>query len=232
MLDTNSYVDPSSLKFKKNFYGKPEVDWQHVPDMSWPPLHFNLSHTSSLIACGITTYTPVGIDVEDKTRTLKNDIMSFARRFFSPHEFEHLANILDPEVQHQEFIKLWTLKEAYVKALGRGFSATPFKTFRIYFKAFPKNMSIIPETADLKVSEIVVESSQFSTGQWQFALLDLADTHYAAICTENNNLSKENLSPMALRVWKTIPFLEDLCMSGTHSITTVGGLVKQLKSIN
>ncbi|XP_021844675.1 uncharacterized protein [Spinacia oleracea] len=186
---TNSYVDPRSLKFKKNSYGKPEVDWQQVPDVSWPPLHFNLSHTSSLIACGITTYSPIGIDVEDKKRTIKNDVMSFARRFFSPHEVEHLANILDPEIQRQEFIKLWTLKE----------------------------------------SEITVESSEFPYGQWQFALLDLANTHYASICTENFN--EENLSPMALRVWKTIPLLEDLCMSGTPSIITIGGLVKQLKWI-
>ncbi|XP_021844673.1 uncharacterized protein [Spinacia oleracea] len=226
---TNSYVDPRSLKFKKNSYGKPEVDWQQVPDVSWPPLHFNLSHTSSLIACGITTYSPIGIDVEDKKRTIKNDVMSFARRFFSPHEVEHLANILDPEIQRQEFIKLWTLKEAYVKALGRGFSAAPFKTFRIHFKASSKNMSGVPEIADLTESEITVESSEFPYGQWQFALLDLANTHYASICTENFN--EENLSPMALRVWKTIPLLEDLCMSGTPSIITIGGLVKQLKWI-
>ncbi|XP_021765046.1 uncharacterized protein LOC110729603 [Chenopodium quinoa] len=225
---TNSFVDPRSLKFKKNTYGKPEVDWQDVPDISWPPLHFNLSHTSSLIACGITTYSPIGIDVEDKNRTTKNDVISFARRFFSPCEVDHLANISEPELQRQEFIKLWTLKEAYVKAIGRGFSATPFKTFRIHLKASSKNMSNISETAALKEYDIAVESSQFQTGEWQLALLDLADTHYAAICTQNDKFSKENLSPMALRVWKTVPFLEDMCTSGTHSVITVGGLVKQL----
>uniref|UniRef100_A0A803LRD0 holo-[acyl-carrier-protein] synthase n=1 Tax=Chenopodium quinoa TaxID=63459 RepID=A0A803LRD0_CHEQI len=185
---TNSFVDPRSLKFKKNSYGKPEVDWQDVPDMNWPPLHFNLSHSSSLIACGITTYSPIGIDVEDKNRTTKNDVISFASRFFSPCEVDHLANISELELQRQEFIKLWTLKE----------------------------------------SDIAVESSQFKTGEWQLALLDLDDTHYVAICTQNDKFSKENTSPMALRVWKTIPFSEDMCISGTRSVITVGGLVKQL----
>lgn len=56
---TNSYVDPRSIKFKKNSHGKPEVDWQFASDRSLPPLHFNISHTSSLIACGITNYAPV-----------------------------------------------------------------------------------------------------------------------------------------------------------------------------
>ncbi|KMT06770.1 hypothetical protein BVRB_7g159300 [Beta vulgaris subsp. vulgaris] len=227
---TNSYINPRSLKFKKNSYGKPEVDWPHEPDMSWPSLHFNLSHTSSLIACGVTTCSAIGIDVEEKKRTIKNKILSFARRFFSLDEVEHLHSILDPEIQRQEFIKLWTLKEAYVKALGRGFSATPFKTFRIHFKASSKNMSNIPEVTDLTESEIAVESTQFPNGRWQFALLDLADTHYTAICTESDSFIKGNPSPMALRVWKTIPFLEDLCMSGTDSVITVNGLVKQLKS--
>ncbi|XP_021766541.1 uncharacterized protein LOC110730997 isoform X2 [Chenopodium quinoa] len=187
---TNSFVDPRSLKFKKNTYGKPEVDWQDVPDISWPPLHFNLSHTSSLIACGITTYSPIGIDAEDKNRTTKNDVISFACRFFFPCEVDHLANISEPELQRQEFIKLWTLKEAFVKAIGRGFSATPFKTFRIHFKASSKNKSNISKTAALEESDIAVEPSQFQTGEWQLALLDLADTHYAAICTQNDNFSE------------------------------------------
>ncbi|XP_057534190.1 uncharacterized protein LOC130812657 [Amaranthus tricolor] len=224
----NSYVDPRSLKFKRNSYGKPEVDWQDAPDRSWPPLHFNLSHTSSMIACGITTYSPIGIDVENKNRTLKNEIIPFARRFFSLNEVEYLARILDPEMQRQEFIKMWTLKEAYVKALGTGFSATPFNTFEIHFQASSETMSNTLEIVDLKESEIAVESTQFPNGQWQLALLELADTHYAAICTKNDSSIEENVSSLGLRVWKTIPLLEDVYMSGTDSVVTVCGFVKQL----
>ncbi|WVY96715.1 hypothetical protein V8G54_028866 [Vigna mungo] len=51
---TNCQIDPKSLKFRKNNYGKPELDWQYADDWSRPPLHFNISHTSSLIACGVT----------------------------------------------------------------------------------------------------------------------------------------------------------------------------------
>lgn len=48
--------------------------------------------------------------MEEKTRTIRNKVMSFARRFFCLQEVEHLAKIVDPEVQRLEFLKLWTLK--------------------------------------------------------------------------------------------------------------------------
>ncbi|KAB5552646.1 hypothetical protein DKX38_009957 [Salix brachista] len=76
----NHVVDPRSLKFRKNFHGKPEI----------------------------------GIDVEEKQRKIKNNILAFARRYFSLYEVEHLSMISDSEVQRQEFVKLWTLKVSLV----------------------------------------------------------------------------------------------------------------------
>ncbi|CAK9145929.1 unnamed protein product [Ilex paraguariensis] len=132
---TNPEVNPRSLKFRKNIHGKPEVDWQHSDDWNPPPMNFNLSHTSSLIACGVTLDSQIGIDVEEKQWKTKNNILAFAWRYFSRYEVELLTAISDLEVQCQEFIILWTLKEAYVKALGRGFSGSPFKIFTIQFRA-------------------------------------------------------------------------------------------------
>ncbi|KAI6704269.1 hypothetical protein NL676_013405 [Syzygium grande] len=68
----------------------------------------------------------IGVDLEEKQRRLKNNIVAFARRYFTPHEVQISSY---PGVQHQHFVKLWTLKESYVKALGGGFSALPFKKF-------------------------------------------------------------------------------------------------------
>ncbi|GAB4856378.1 hypothetical protein Ancab_014298 [Ancistrocladus abbreviatus] len=227
----SSQVDPKSLKFKKNIHGKPEVEWQHAGDWSQPLLHFNISHTSSLIACGVAVNSPIGIDVEEKQRMTKNNVLSFARRFFCLREVEYLADISDPEDQRQEFIKLWTLKEAYVKALGRGFSAAPFKTFTIHFKS---NFHLPGDSNYSEVPEIVVETIDDSmnlTSHWQFALLELAGTHYASICMEKNDtLEDKEGSWINLRVWRTIPLLEDECVSQTSSVITVGGLVKQLNS--
>ncbi|KAM4102456.1 hypothetical protein ACJW30_06G001400 [Castanea mollissima] len=223
---TNSQVEPRSLKFKKNIYGKPEVEWQDVDGSHLPPLHFNISHTSSIIACGVTVNSAIGIDVEEKQRKLKNNILAFARRYFSPYEVGLLTAISDPEFQRQEFIKLWTLKEAYVKALGRGFSAAPFKTFTIRFRTATQGH--LSERRDSKAFDVVVDSfddPKNLTSNWQFALLELAGSHYAAICIEGDRTTEGNgTRPMKLTVRRTIPFVEDECVSGTDAVVAIVGL--------
>ncbi|GAB2217780.1 hypothetical protein Droror1_Dr00000992 [Drosera rotundifolia] len=222
-------VDPKSFKFKKNIYGKPEVDWQQPDGQSPPPLHFNVSHTSSLIACGVSLNSHIGIDVEEKGRVMKSDVLSFSQRFFCPDEVEHLAAISDSRCQRQEFIKLWTLKEAYVKALGRGFSAAPFDSFSIHYE-YPVTSRSGPYLVGSKVPEISVQTVDKTslTSNWHFALMELAGAHYAAICLEKaNTVEGKEESPMNLVVWKTIPFSEDVCLSGTTEVVTICGSVKQ-----
>ncbi|XP_010266645.1 PREDICTED: uncharacterized protein LOC104604115 isoform X2 [Nelumbo nucifera] len=224
---TNCQITPRSFKFRKNTFGKPEIEWGHYEEWSPPALHFNVSHTSSLIACGVTVDKLVGVDVEEKQRKIKNDILSFARRYFSLHEVEHLHAILDPEIQRQEFIKLWTLK-AYVKALGRGFSAAPFKTFTIRFRATRSDGLQVPTDLISEASEILVEAfddPKSLSNNWQFGLLELANSHYAAICMEKENiLEGKGNDFMKLKVWKTLPFVEDEYVSGTNAVKIICGL--------
>lgn len=150
----------------------------------------------------MTIASPIGIDVEEKKRTMKNKIISFAKRYFSCEEVEMLSAISDPEVQRHEFIKLWTLKEAYVKALGRGFSAAPFSTFTIRFG------SADPNSEDSAIVIVPLENPTNLTTNWQFAQVELAGSHYAAICRE-----KDGGAPMKLIVRKTIPLVEEHCVS-------------------
>ncbi|KAF7149432.1 hypothetical protein RHSIM_Rhsim03G0074200 [Rhododendron simsii] len=207
----NSQVSPRSLKFMKNTFGKPEVEWQQSEDSHPPPLHFNLSHTSSLKACGVAIDSPIGIDVEEKQRTIKNDILSFARRFFSHEEVDFLAAVPNAEVQRQEFIKLWTLK-AYQR-VKKG-------SYHLFFATYISTLYV-------QASEIVVDSSEEpsnSAGNWQFSLLELAGSHYASICMENSSPADgRGKQPMKLTVWKTIPLVEDECVSGTDAVIRIGG---------
>lgn len=188
-------------------------------------LHFNISHTSSLIACGVTTDVPIGIDVEEKHRKMRNNILSFARRYFSPSEVEFLHSFSDPEKQRQEFIKLWTLKEAYVKALGRGFSAAPFRDFTIRFEAnggkkFPSSS----ETAPRIVVEIS-DRAESLTSNWQFALFELDGSHYAAVCVESDkNTAGSGSNPLKLKAWKTLPLVEDVCVLEKNAVVNISGL--------
>ncbi|XP_065001084.1 uncharacterized protein LOC103981281 isoform X4 [Musa acuminata AAA Group] len=140
---TDCKVNPRLFKFRKNRFGKPEVEHQNGCLWVPPSLQFNISHTSSMIACGVTVDVPIGIDIEEKRRKPVNNILSLAHRYFSPYEVQYLASFMDPESRQSEFLRLWTLKEAYVKALGRGFSGAPFRDFTIRFEK--STDSVVPE---------------------------------------------------------------------------------------
>uniref|UniRef100_A0A059Q2U4 holo-[acyl-carrier-protein] synthase n=1 Tax=Saccharum hybrid cultivar R570 TaxID=131158 RepID=A0A059Q2U4_9POAL len=217
---TDCKVDPRSFEFKKNKFGKPEILWQSDDSRMERPLHFNISHTSSLIACGITMDTPIGIDIEDKKRKTAKNILSLARRYFTPSEIDYLAKIPDPDGQQKEFIKLWTLKEAYVKALGRGFSGAPFNKFSIILAANNRiKISVAP-----KVSNDSDSSCDCLSENWQFAVAELNSSHYMAICIEDDSISSDSGNgrlPLGLKVWKTIPFVEDILVSGTEVVKLV-----------
>ncbi|XP_010543787.1 PREDICTED: uncharacterized protein LOC104816589 isoform X2 [Tarenaya hassleriana] len=202
----NNEVDPRSLKFKKNIYGKPEVDWQDDEKCANnPSLHFNLSHTSSLIACGVTVNVPIGIDVEDKRRSITHDVLAFARRYFSSDEVNFLSSLPDAEVQREEFIKLWILKEAYVKALGRGFSASPFNTFTIRSRTEMNGGYGLSKASEITLK--LPDDAEKCNNEWKFALLELAGYHFAAICVGEDKTSGG--APLKVIVRKTIPFVED-----------------------
>ncbi|KAE8673031.1 hypothetical protein F3Y22_tig00111817pilonHSYRG00004 [Hibiscus syriacus] len=226
---TNSQMNPRSLKFRKNLYGKPEVEWRDEDNFSPLPLQFNLSHTSTMIACGVTVNVPIGIDIEEKQRRTKNNLIAFAQRYFSAYEVKVLTTISDPEVQRQEFIKLWTLKEAYVKALGKGFSAVPFKTFTIRFRETTLRNFHPPGSSVSEASDIIVESFDDPTNptnNWQFTLLEVAGSHYGAICIKKDRTAGAN-ELMKLTVWKTVPFVEDVCVSGTDAVVDLGRIIEQ-----
>ncbi|TVU42108.1 hypothetical protein EJB05_08498, partial [Eragrostis curvula] len=211
---TECKIDPRSFEFKKNKFGKPEILWQSDDVRMECPLHFNISHTSSLIACGITMGTPIGIDIEEKKRKTAKSILSLARRYFTPPEVDYLAKIPDPEAQQKEFIKLWTLKEAYVKALGRGFSGAPFNKFSIMLAA--KN--------GIRISVDSNSSCDSLSENWQFALAELNSSHYMAACIEDDSRtsgSGNGQLSLGLKVWKTIPFVEDTLVSGTEAVKLI-----------
>ncbi|HWK55182.1 MAG TPA: 4'-phosphopantetheinyl transferase superfamily protein, partial [Hyphomicrobiales bacterium] len=59
----------------------------------------------------------VGVDVEHALREVAAEALT--ARFFAPEELQALQSL--PEADRNEyFFRLWTLKEAYVKALGLG----------------------------------------------------------------------------------------------------------------
>ena len=83
------------------------------------PVDFNLAHTKGYVVCAIAEAAAVGVDVEPLARA--DQLRRVAPRFLSDAERLALAS-LAPDLQDLRLVRLWTLKEAYAKALGAGLS--------------------------------------------------------------------------------------------------------------
>ncbi|UVT14308.1 MAG: 4'-phosphopantetheinyl transferase superfamily protein [Nitrospira sp.] len=80
-------------------------------------LRFNLSHARALVLCALARDREVGVDVEWRDREFSwHDVASYA---CSEREQTVLSSLVEP-AQAETFFSWWTLKEAYVKALGAG----------------------------------------------------------------------------------------------------------------
>lgn len=91
--------------FGKNPYGKPELLGK--------PVQFSLSHGGNWAVCAVGN-TPVGVDVETPRCS-----MEVAARWF-PEEEVSLVEKLPAEEQKWALCRLWTAREAFLKALGCG----------------------------------------------------------------------------------------------------------------
>lgn len=100
------------LGISRETYGKPYLTGTEQ-------LFFNLSHSGSY-AAAVFSDEPVGIDVE---RVRPAD-MALAKRFFAAEEYAALRAVSDERDMggrlDREFIRLWTRKESYIKAVGEG----------------------------------------------------------------------------------------------------------------
>ncbi len=124
-----SYLEmkPSQMEFVYGQHGKPAL--RSAPRKKVP--EFNLSHSKDLAVYIFSWDCKVGIDVE-YVHALP-DMDNFAEQFFSAREHA-LINSLKGEQKEDTFFKLWTCKEALLKAHGSGLT-TPLSQVEILLES-------------------------------------------------------------------------------------------------
>jgi 4'-phosphopantetheinyl transferase len=105
-------LDASALRIGYGAHGKPCL-------MDAPDLRFNVSHAGDSAVYAVASRREVGIDIEATGREV--DVVGVARQAFSSLEREVLV-ALAPHAQREAFFRIWTRKEAYIKARGEGLS--------------------------------------------------------------------------------------------------------------
>lgn len=92
------------------------------PELAGPQcgaLCFNWSHSGGRALVAVARHIQPGIDLEHRQRRGARDVLALAQRFFAPQEVQALRALPAGE-RALAFLRLWTLKEALLKAEGRG----------------------------------------------------------------------------------------------------------------
>ncbi|MDR1533940.1 MAG: 4'-phosphopantetheinyl transferase superfamily protein, partial [Planctomycetota bacterium] len=112
-------VKPAAWRFAADARGRPEAILPaELAARGAAPPRFSLSHTAAATAVAVAGTGKVGVDLESRRRQV--DGLSLARRFLAGCEFRDVAGRSRPGERRDRFLLYWTLKEAYLKALGLG----------------------------------------------------------------------------------------------------------------
>ncbi len=150
-----TYLNCSQCQIATTDQGKPFLP-------AFPEFHFNVTHSKKMIMVALAR-SPIGIDLE---RERKLDVLRIAKRFFSLSELLVLQK-KDPAQQQQIFFKLWTAKEAALKADGQGIAF-----------GMKNNLAVMKGE---NISSIELEDQSWKISSWSF--LEGEENFFGAMAT-------------------------------------------------
>jgi 4'-phosphopantetheinyl transferase len=190
VLSRYAGVPPRQLSFTENPHGKPALVGTD-PRIDGPA--FNLSHCEGVIVLALAHRRALGVDVE-KTAAQPAPV-HIAERYFATEEAAQLR-ALPGEMQQQRFYEYWTLKEAYIKACGKGLSI-PLDRFGFRFDTGQGvNMWMQPELGDYP-------------SRWSYWQIGVAPDYLIALCAEHD----QSMPSPHLTMTRTIPLGDDQDMT-------------------
>lgn len=107
-------VDPASLNLLFSDTGKPTLVASEGAD---PPLRFNVSSSGDWLLVSLSAAFEVGVDIE--RGVAGHDFAAIEHLAMSEAERRYLAGMTGA-ARLRAFYRTWTMKEAVVKALGKG----------------------------------------------------------------------------------------------------------------
>ena len=160
LIITKLGIRNHEISFGFNEYGKPFLNNERR-------FHFNISHAGEWVVCAIDR-EPLGIDIEP----IESVDFSIAEHFFSKTEYRWLMAKEEPE-RLFSFFDLWTLKESYLKATGKGLSSG-LGFFSIIIKA-----------------ERISVSSPDDPNSYYFKRYSIDPRYKLAVCARNPDFADE-----------------------------------------
>lgn len=159
VLQKELNIDPYAIKIEIDNYGKPFLNGRER--------QFNLSHAGEIIVL-VTDDKPVGIDIEYVYPL--SEINLLLPVCFSEEEQREFFTKNNEEEQLNFFFELWTLKESYIKALGKGMQH-PLRSFSI---------SALGEKA-------LLLKPDSEKDLWHFKRYTFDDRYKCAVCAQHSH---------------------------------------------
>ena len=112
VLSEHLHIAPREIRVSRTDTGKPVVA---------EGLHFNVTHSGDLILLALCSERPVGVDVERKRKVQR--VNALVDRWFTEAERLEMAALTERGTPASDaFLRIWSFKEARLKALGVGIS--------------------------------------------------------------------------------------------------------------
>ncbi|WP_050514945.1 4'-phosphopantetheinyl transferase superfamily protein [Streptomyces rimosus] len=156
------HVPPDSVELAYKPGGRPYLRGCDQVDVS-------LSHTKDLMVVGLNRRGRIGVDTEVASRRVR--YASVERQLCTPTERRHLTALPEPE-RERELLRIWTLKEAYTKALGQG--------MRMGFSQF----GFGPDGTTLRTPD----GREVGEGEWSFGTFWLPDSYLISVACQDAGL--------------------------------------------
>ncbi len=119
-------IREKNVKYVLGNNGKPAFECNDGHAFILENVHFNVSHSGNIAICSWGTI-PVGVDIEqikyNHSKTITCNMLTY-------QEAKYLDSLSDDCMCIEEFYRIWTLKESFVKAIGAGL-AIGFDSFNI-----------------------------------------------------------------------------------------------------
>lgn len=167
--------EASTLQFHYGPYGKPAF----ARDTT---LRFNVTHSHDTALFAVTQHREVGVDLEYIDHDM--DYEQIAEQNFTRDEVNTLRAISPGSIRRQVFFRVWTRKEAFLKARGLGIAHDLATTDVPVTAATPTPLSgtkvgsstvfrwwlhDLPSTDEDAVAALVVEGSPCSLKYWHWS---------------------------------------------------------------
>lgn len=147
--------DPGQIQFSYSSQGKPFINRQ-------PICSFNLSHSGNWLYIIVSRHHEVGIDCEMIDH---NNIYTLARYILNPLDYARFQDIPN-QFKTKRLIQVWTQKEAFIKAIGKGLFYQSLKDIHVDF-TYSLNVAI---------------SNYYEATNWITKTINIWDDHITSIC--------------------------------------------------